>query len=180
MCLPTQSILWFCDSMIKHKISHIEFCSPEHTTHMLLNWQRPSEIDLEQQIALDLYSRKRSTYKGCSKSNISCFIILPPTSEMDVGGMAVEIETSHQYPTLLPCGRWQQRGNLTEWHLTWKCVWSKGVSMNSSVEEKCHPQTFSDTCWMFMKTKQWMCAQWKLECVGKHFPSNNTIIADAK
>ena len=37
---------------------------------------------------------------------------------------------------LLPCDRWQQRGNLTKWRLSWKCVWSKGVSLNSSMEKK--------------------------------------------
>ena len=33
---------------------------------------------------------------------------------------------------LLPCDRWQQRASLTKEHLRWKCVWSKGVSLNSS------------------------------------------------
>ena len=37
---------------------------------------------------------------------------------------------------LLLCDRWQQRGSLTEWYLTWKCVWSKDVSLNSSVQKK--------------------------------------------
>jgi len=36
---------------------------------------------------------------------------------------------------LLPCDRWKQRGSLTEWHLTWKCIWSKGVSLNSSLQK---------------------------------------------
>ena len=37
---------------------------------------------------------------------------------------------------LLPCDRWQKRGSLTEWHLTWKWVWSKGVSLNSMRKSK--------------------------------------------
>jgi len=47
----------------------------------------------------------------------------PTTSEADVGGMAVEDEPSHpiSHYTLLLCDRWQQRGVLTPWHLTWKC-----------------------------------------------------------
>ena len=35
--------------------------------------------------------------KGCSKSNASYFIILAMMTEMVVGGMAVEVEPSHQY-----------------------------------------------------------------------------------
>jgi len=41
--------------------------------------------------------------------------------QANVGGMAVEVEPSHQYYTLLPCDRWQQRGNLANWYLTWEC-----------------------------------------------------------
>ena len=32
--------------------------------------------------------------------------------------------------------RWQQRSSLTEWHLTWNCIWSKGVSLNSPMWKK--------------------------------------------
>ena len=79
--------------------------------------------------------------------------VMPPmlrfwstTSEVDVGGMTAEVEPSHQYCyILLPCNRWQQRGSPTEWHLTWKCRWSKGVKMNFSMWKKRHPLTFTDT-----------------------------------
>ena len=37
---------------------------------------------------------------------------------------------------LLPRDRWQQRGRLTEWHLTWKCVLNKEVELNSSTRKK--------------------------------------------
>jgi len=37
---------------------------------------------------------------------------------------------------LFLCDRWQQRGRLTKWHLTWKCGWSKGVWLNSSMQKK--------------------------------------------
>jgi len=40
---------------------------------------------------------------------------------------------------LLLCDRWQQRGSLTKWHLTWKCTWSKGVSPNPSRWKKIAP-----------------------------------------
>ena len=46
-------------------------------------------------------------------------------------------------------------------------VWQNGVWHGSEHEEKVchwippwHPLTFTDICWMFMETKQWMWAQW--------------------
>ena len=39
---------------------------------------------------------------------------------------------------LLPYDRRQQGGSLTEWCLTWKSVWSKGESLNSSMLKKWH------------------------------------------
>ena len=42
----------------------------------------------------------------------------PTTSEVDVGGMAVEVEPSRQSCyVLLSCNKWQQRDNLTKWCL---------------------------------------------------------------
>ena len=61
---------------------------------------------------------------------------------------------------LLPCDRWQQRRSLTEWHLTWKCVRSKCVELNSLMRKKWCTLTFINTCWTFLETKQWMWAQW--------------------
>jgi len=81
-------------------------------------------------------------------------------SEANDGGMAVEVEPSHQYFTVLLCDRWQQRGSLTKWCLTWKYVWSKGVSLDSSMLKKWHPLAFIDACWMSKETKQWVWAQW--------------------
>ena len=40
---------------------------------------------------------------------------------------------------LFLCDARQQRGSLTEWQLTWKCVWSKGLSLNSSMWKKMAP-----------------------------------------
>ena len=57
--------------------------------------------------------------------------VMPPTllcwptmSEVDIGGMAVEAEPSHQcsFLLLLLYDRWQQRGSLTKWSLKWKYV----------------------------------------------------------
>jgi len=61
---------------------------------------------------------------------------------------------------LLLYNRWQQRGSLIDWCLTWKCGWSKDVSLNSSMHKKWHPLTFIDACLTFMEIKQWMWAQW--------------------
>ena len=40
---------------------------------------------------------------------------------------------------LLLCDRWQLKGNLTGWHLTRKCIWSKGVELSSFHEKKMVP-----------------------------------------
>ena len=61
---------------------------------------------------------------------------------------------------LLLCDRWQQRGTLTQWFLTWKCVWSKGVELNYSMWKKWHPLTLLSACWVFNGAQQWMWAQW--------------------
>ena len=55
---------------------------------------------------------------------------------------------------LLLCDRWQQRGTLTEWHLTWKYIWSRSVSLNSAMQKKMQLLTFTDACWMLMETIQ--------------------------
>ena len=69
-------------------------------------------------------------YKDFSASNASYFIIL--AHDIWGGcwwcGSRVWNFPPIFYYVLLLCDRWQQRGTLTEWWLTWKCVWSKGVS----------------------------------------------------
>jgi len=62
---------------------------------------------------------------------------------------------------LFPCNRWQQRGSLAKWHLTWKCVWNESVKLNSCMQKKLYPLTFTDTWETFMETKQWMWAHWR-------------------
>jgi len=65
--------------------------------------------------------------------------VIPPvllskltTSETDSGGMAAEVSANF-CDILLLGNRWQQRGCVTKWRLTWKCVWSKDVEINSSI-----------------------------------------------
>ena len=63
----------------------------------------------------------------CSRSLLPILLYWAPLPEADVGGMAVEVVFSPVFHyILLPCDRWQQRGSLTEWRLTWECLWSKG------------------------------------------------------
>ena len=90
-------------------------------------------------------------------SHFLCWLTL---SEMDVGGMASRTFPPVFHYVLLLCDRWQQSYSLTEWHLTWKYTWSKGVELNSCMQRKWYPLTFIDCWWMFMKTKKWMWAQW--------------------
>ena len=91
----------------------------------------------------------------------------PVTLQADAGGMAVEVEPSNQYSILFPRDRWQQSGSLTEWHLTWKCVWSKDVSWNSCRQKKMAPV---DIHWCLLNVygaKQWMQARWELGGVSQ-------------
>ena len=71
----------------------------------------------------------------------------PTVPETDVGGMAAEAEPSHQYPiVLLLCDRWHQRGGVTERCMTWGCIWSKYMELNSSMQKNCQWMPFIDTC----------------------------------
>ena len=86
----------------------------------------------------------------------------PPTSEVDVGSIAAEVEPSHQYSVTFCCSATDgSRG----------AVWKNGVWHGSEnegkvcpwippCEKKWHPLTFINTCWTFLETKQWMWAQW--------------------
>ena len=76
---------------------------------------------------------------------------------------------------LLLCNSWQQRGSLTKWCLSWKCIWSKAVELNSSVWKKWHPLTFIDTWWMFMETKSWMWAQWGADDMFQQWPQRKQV-----
>ena len=58
--------------------------------------------------------------RAALKVMLPILLCWPMTSEVDVGGMAVEVESSQQGSTLFLCDRWQQRDNLRKWHL--RCV----------------------------------------------------------
>lgn len=49
-----------------------------------------------------------------------CEIFCDYLSEVDVGGMALEVEPYQQYSIIFCC-------HMIEWHLAWKCTWGKNV-----------------------------------------------------
>ena len=80
-------------------------------------------------------------WECCSKSNTSYFIMLPHYVRGGCwwdGSRGWTFLPIFHYVLLL-CDRGQQRGRLSEWHLTWKCLWSKGVSLNFSMWKKTAP-----------------------------------------
>jgi len=131
---------------------------------LVYRWQLPSDFlhPLLSYFAVQTATKhSRVKYKGCSESN-TYFILLAH----DVRGRCwwysskVWVFLSIFHYMVLLCNRWQQGSSLTEWRLTWKRVWSKAVSLNSSMQKQWHSLTFIDTCWTLMETKQWMGAQW--------------------
>jgi len=96
--------------------------------------------------------------EGCSECNASYFMMLAHDI-IWYGSRSWTFPLIFRYILLL-CDRWQQRGSLTEWHLTWKCMWNKGVSLNPSMWKKMHLLSFSTTYWTFVETKQWIAALW--------------------
>ena len=66
---------------------------------------------------------------------------------------------------LLPYDRWQQRGGLRKLQLTWKCLWTNAVSLNSSMQKKRHAFTFTDACWSFWRpNSEFQHTQWGTGC----------------
>ena len=97
-------------------------------------------------------------YEGCSESNASCFLMLAHDFRGRCWWYGSRGWTfppiSHSMPLL-----W------TKWCLMWRCMWSKGVPLNSSLRKKWHPLPFVDACWMFMETKP---------CWVVHFSSSDS------
>ena len=84
------------------------------------------------EIKLNIY-----THNICSKTNASYFMLAH-----NIGGQywwyccrGWTSQSTLCY-ILLPRDGWQQRGSLTKWCLTLKCLWSRGVSLNSSMWKK--------------------------------------------
>ena len=98
------------------------------------------------------------TYKGCSKSNASYFIILAHNTRGKHWWYSNRVWT---FSSIFHCfvAVQQMVAEGQPECLTRKCRWSKGVSLNSSMRNKWHPLTFINTCWTFLETKQSMWAQ---------------------
>ena len=89
------------------------------------------------------------------------FLCQPMTSEIDLGGIVVKMESSLQNSVTFCFCIWDSsRG--TVWH---NDIWHRSVyeaklwnwiELNSSMQKKWHPLTF---VW-FMETRQWVWAQW--------------------
>jgi len=87
---------------------------------------------------------------------------LPMTSEVDVGGIAVEAELSHQYSITFCCHVTDGSKGALWQNDTWQgsvykakvCHWIPPYG------KKLCPLTFTDTFWTFMETKEWIWAQW--------------------
>lgn len=67
--------------------------------------------------------------EGCSESNASYFMMLAHDIRCRCwwGGNRGWTFPPISHYILLLCGRWQQRGNLTEWHLAWRCAYEAKV-----------------------------------------------------
>ena len=103
-----------------------------------------------------------SSYEYYPESNTSYFIMLAHNIRGRCwwdGGRGWSFPPVFHYISL-PCDRWQQRGSLIECCQSWKCTWSKGVGLNSSMWNKWQTLAFLDVYWMFMETSQCIWAQW--------------------
>jgi len=99
--------------------------------------------------------------KAAPKVMLPILLCWPITSELDIGGMAVEVKPSHWYSIpFCCCVTDDSRGAV------WKNgVWhgnadKSKVCLSSSMQKKSHSLTFTDICWTFKENKQWIWAQW--------------------
>jgi len=106
--------------------------------------------------------------KGCLKAMLSMLLCWLTISEAD-DDMAVEAESSHQYP-MTDSNRGEVRQNGV-----WHGEWSKGVSLNSFMSKKWHPLTFISSSCTLLQTEQWMWAQWGSEWC---FSSGDSSVKD--
>jgi len=89
-------------------------------------------------------------YEGCFEINISCVIMLIHNIRCWCYGSRGWTFTPISHYILLQCDRWQQRGSLTPWRLTWKCGWNEGVSLNASMQKNCthwHSSMIAEHLW---------------------------------
>jgi len=100
-------------------------------------------------------------YEGCSESNALYVMMLAHDIR---GGCWYYSSRGWAFPPNISShvvAVWQMaaEGHSDTMCLIWKCRWTKGVLLNSSMRQKWHPLTFIDACWTFMETKEWMWTQ---------------------
>ena len=85
----------------------------------------------------------------------------PMTSEVDVVGIAVDSDPSHQYSITFCC-------HVTDGNR--EAAWQNSIWHGSVYEAKVYHwippcrKNRTHICWTFMDTKQWMWAQWSGRC----------------
>ena len=81
--------------------------------------------------------------------------------EADVGGMAVEVEPSHQYSFIFCCCVTNRSRRAVRKNGVWlRSVYgAKLCQWIPPCEKKWRPLTFIGACWTFTEMKQWMWAQ---------------------
>ena len=112
-------------------------------------------------------------YEGCSESNACHFITLAHYIRdrcwwYSNRGWTFPPIFHHM---LLPCDRWQQSSSLTQWCLTWKCIWREGLQLNSTVWKKRHhwqSLTLAECLWRSNSGYE------HTEAVVVHFSSGNS------
>jgi len=124
-CLHTKLNKWFCVFLIS--LTMLKVVLGENSSEFF-----QPKYDHKHYTVIDMHS-KWATLKVMPPI-LFCW---PTTSDVDVGIMAVEVEPSRQKSiTFFDHATDGSRSSLTEWHLTWKCVWSKGVEFNSFMKKK--------------------------------------------
>jgi len=119
--------------------------------------------------------RKKKNRRAAPKVMAPIWLCWPTTSDMDVGGMVIEVELSHQYSTLFfspPVWQMAAKGQSDKMvsDVTWKWAWSEYVLPNSSMWKKMAP---ADTQWHLLNVyadqsvrtvrdmfQQWWHQQW--------------------
>ena len=136
-------------------------CSQGIVTIVLFFNLRQKEIFFQWKMYLLVFGFILFLYKGCSENNASYFIMF---AQKVISRSRWCKSRGWTFPTifcyiLFLCDRWQQRGCMTDWCLTWKCIWREGASLNSSTWKK---TALIDIHWCLlnveMETKQWMSA----------------------
>ena len=75
--------------------THLQFCTQQHREQ---NWKK-----CQLSICPFFTSPDKWFHQDCSESNASYFIRLATMSDAGVGGMAVDVESSHQYSITFCC-----------------------------------------------------------------------------